>query len=71
VTAELLRFCDQVVLNVRADNAPALQAYRKLGYREHVRFEERLVHRLSDGGWVRSLTAPFRRLLGRVTGQAG
>ena len=42
VTAELLRFCDQVVLNVRADNPPALQAYRRLGYQEHVRFEERL-----------------------------
>lgn len=70
VTAELLRFCDQVVLNVRADNSPALQAYRKLGYREHVRFEERLVHRRSGGGWVRSLTAPFRRLLGRGTGGA-
>jgi ribosomal protein S18 acetylase RimI-like enzyme len=70
VTAELLRFCDQVALNVRADNFPALQAYRTLGYREHVRFEERLVHRLSNGGWVRSLTAPFRRLLGRGTGQA-
>ena len=65
VTAELLRFCDQVVLNVRADNPPALQAYRKLGYREHVRFEERLVHRDVDGGLVRSLTAPLRRLLGR------
>lgn len=68
VTAELLRFCDQVVLNVRADNPPALQAYRKLGYREHVRFEERLVHRTSDGGLVRSLSAPFRRLLGRRAG---
>ena len=45
VTAELLRFCDQVVLNVRADNPPALQAYRRLGYQEHVRFEERLIHR--------------------------
>ena len=70
VTAELLRFCDQVVLNVRADNSPALQAYRKLGYREHVRFEERLVHRLSGGGWGRALTAPFRRLLGRGPGGA-
>jgi ribosomal protein S18 acetylase RimI-like enzyme len=46
VTAELLEACDQVVLNVRSDNPPALQAYRRLGYQEHVRFEERLVHRL-------------------------
>ena len=45
VTQELLRFCDEVVLNVRADNPPALAAYRALGYHEHVRFEERLVHR--------------------------
>jgi len=65
VTAELLRFCDQVVLNVRADNPPALQAYRKLGYREHVRFEERLVHRDDEGSLVASLTAPLRRLLRR------
>ena len=48
VTAELLRTCDQVVLNVRSDNPPALQAYRRLGYQEHVRFEERLVHRLGS-----------------------
>ena len=69
VTAELLRFCDQAVLNVRADNPPALQAYRKLGYREHVRFEERLVHRAPDGGGLaRSLAAPIRRLLGRRDG---
>ena len=32
VTAELLRYCDQVVLNVRADNPPAIAAYRRLGY---------------------------------------
>jgi ribosomal protein S18 acetylase RimI-like enzyme len=66
VTAELLRFCDQVVLNVRSDNPPALQAYRNLGYREHVRFEERLVHR-DDGrtGLLRTIAAPVRRLLGR------
>jgi ribosomal protein S18 acetylase RimI-like enzyme len=66
VTAELLRSCDEVVLNVRSDNPPAIQAYRKLGYREHVRFEERLVHRAVDGGGlVRSLAAPIRRLLRR------
>ena len=61
VTAELLRSCDQVVLNVRADNPPALQAYGRLGYAAHVRFEERLVHRLGSP-WS-GLAAPIRRLL--------
>jgi len=61
VTAELLRFCDQVVLNVRADNPPALQAYRRLGYQEHIRFEERLVHRLGTP-WP-GLPGPLRRFL--------
>jgi RimJ/RimL family protein N-acetyltransferase len=60
VTAELLRTCDEVVLNVRADNPPAIQAYRRLGYVEHVRFEERLIHRL--GSPLGSLAAPIRRL---------
>lgn len=59
VTAELLRTCDQVVLNVRSDNPPALQAYRRLGYREHVRFEERLVHR--QGSPWPGIPGPFRR----------
>jgi ribosomal protein S18 acetylase RimI-like enzyme len=45
VTQELLRTCDDVVLNVRSDNPPAIAAYRALGYREHCRFEERLAHR--------------------------
>jgi ribosomal protein S18 acetylase RimI-like enzyme len=63
VTAELLRSCDQVVLNVRADNPPALNAYRRLGFTEHLRFEERLVHRLGSP-WP-DLTAPFRRLFTR------
>ncbi len=60
VTAELLRSCDQVVLNVRADNPPAIAAYRRLGYREHCRFEERLARRTTPA-WP-DLAAPFRRL---------
>ncbi len=60
VTNELLRYCDQVVLNVRADNPPAIAAYRRLGYQEHCRFEERLVRR-STPAWP-DLTATFRRL---------
>jgi ribosomal protein S18 acetylase RimI-like enzyme len=63
VTAELLRSCDQVVLNVRADNPPALNAYRRLGYAEHLRFEERLVHRLGSP-WP-ALTDTFRRFFTR------
>jgi ribosomal protein S18 acetylase RimI-like enzyme len=48
VTARLLEFCNHVVLNVRSDNPPALNAYRRLGYAEHVRFEERLGHRIGS-----------------------
>ena len=61
VTQELLRHADQVVLNVRADNPPALATYRALGYREHVRFEERLIHR--RGMLWDSILSPLRRLL--------
>jgi ribosomal protein S18 acetylase RimI-like enzyme len=59
VTAQLLEFCDHVVLNVRSDNPPALNAYRRLGYAEHVRFEERLAHRIG------SLWADFASALRR------
>jgi RimJ/RimL family protein N-acetyltransferase len=62
VTAELLRTCDDVILNVRSDNPPALAAYAALGFREHVRFEERLAHR--RGGPWDGIIASLRRLLG-------
>lgn len=60
VTADLLRYCDQVVLNVRADNPPAIAAYRRLGYQDHCRFEERLARRTTPA-WP-DFAAPFRRL---------
>lgn len=61
VTQELLRTCDDVVLNVRADNPPALAAYRALGYRDYCHFEERLIHR--RGGPWDSIVAYFTRAL--------
>jgi ribosomal protein S18 acetylase RimI-like enzyme len=60
VTAELLGFCDHVVLNVRADNPPAINAYRHLGYAEHVRFEERLARRIGNP-WSGLMSALRRR----------
>jgi ribosomal protein S18 acetylase RimI-like enzyme len=61
VTAELLGFCDDVVLNVRADNPPALNAYRRIGYIEHVRYEERLARR--TGSLLGEIGAAIRRRL--------
>jgi ribosomal protein S18 acetylase RimI-like enzyme len=63
VTRELLRTCDEVVLNVRADNPPAIAAYQALGYREYCRFEERLAHR--RGAPWDSIVAQLGRLLVR------
>jgi len=63
VTRELLRTCDEVVLNVRADNPPAIAAYEALGYREYCRFEERLAHR--RGAPWDSIVAQLGRLLVR------
>ena len=66
VTAELFRSCETVVLNVRADNPPALAVSRALGYRTATEFEERLIHRetsLWDSivGPVRALVSDLRR----------
>ena len=63
VTEELLRFCDQVVLNVRADNAPALAAYRRLGYETHLLFEERLIHR--NTSLLKEWAGALRQILAR------
>lgn len=65
VTAELLQRVGDVVLNVHADNGPAITAYERLGYREHCRLSERLGHRRS-GGW--GLMRPIREAI-RLTWQ--
>ncbi len=61
VTQELLRTCDDVVLNVKSDNPPALAAYKALGYLDYCRFEERLAHR--RGAPWDSIVAQLARLL--------
>lgn len=62
VTEELLgTSCDDVVLNVRADNPAAIAAYVALGYRDYNRFEERLAHR--RGGPWGSIVAYLTRAL--------
>jgi predicted GNAT family acetyltransferase len=68
VTAELLSMLPEVVLNVRADNPPALAAYRALGYREHTHFEERLVAR--RGSLWDSIVGPIRQFLTRPRSDA-
>ena len=63
VTQELLHNCDEVVLNVRADNPPAIAAYTALGYKVHNQFEERLAHR--RGAPWDSILAQLGRLIVR------
>jgi ribosomal protein S18 acetylase RimI-like enzyme len=61
VTQELLRTCDEVVLNVRSDNPSAIRAYEAIGYREYCRFEERLSHR--RGAPWDSIVGQLRQML--------
>jgi ribosomal protein S18 acetylase RimI-like enzyme len=68
VTEDLLRICPEVILNVRADNPPALAAYRAIGYREHAHFEERLVSR--RGSLWDSIVGPIRQYLSRPRSDA-
>ncbi len=60
VIAELLDRVSDVALNVHADNAPAVAAYARLGYRTHCQLVERLVRRRS-GGW--GLMRPIREAM--------
>jgi ribosomal protein S18 acetylase RimI-like enzyme len=60
VTSELLDRVHDVVLNVHADNVPAVAAYARLGYREYCRLVERLGRRRS-GGW--GLMRPLREAI--------
>jgi ribosomal protein S18 acetylase RimI-like enzyme len=65
VTAELLRRLPDVALNVHSDNAPAIAAYTRLGYRVHCHLVEQLGHRRS-GGW--GIMRPIREAI-RLTWQ--
>jgi RimJ/RimL family protein N-acetyltransferase len=60
VTAELLARVSDVTLNVHADNAPAIAAYDRLGYRVYSHLVERLGRRRS-GGW--GLMRPIREAI--------
>ncbi|PZR61065.1 MAG: hypothetical protein DLM71_09355 [Chloroflexi bacterium] len=60
VTAELLGRVPDVVLNVHADNSPAIAAYSRLGYGQHCALIERLARRRS-GGWA--LIRPLREAM--------
>jgi RimJ/RimL family protein N-acetyltransferase len=66
VTAQLLKFCREVVLSVDPENAPAVRAYERLGYIE--------VARLIEGAAVRrdvtGLAASLRRMVARTRGRA-
>ena len=60
VTAALLERVPDVALNVHADNAPAVAAYSRLGYRVHCQLVERLARRRA-GAW--GLMRPIREAM--------
>ncbi len=65
VTERLLDFSSDVVLTVDPGNAPAVTAYRKLGYREVCRIVESTARRHDPTG----LRSSLRRMAGRWRGR--
>ncbi len=65
VTRELLETCDEVVLSVNPRNEPAVNAYRRLGYRHDSDLIETAVTRSESIG----VTSLARRLLARWRGR--
>ncbi len=65
VTAQLLEQCDNVVLTVDPDNAPAVTAYRRLGYREICQLIEASATRRDNFG----AGVAFRRLRAAIRGR--
>ena len=65
VTERLLEICDAVVLTVDPGNAPAVRAYKSLGYVESCRLIESNARRRDLTG----LRSAFRRLVAGVRGR--
>ena len=65
VTATLLEYCDHVVLTVDPENAPAVAAYERLGYREVCRLVEASAARRDPSG----VRVTFRRFRAAIRGR--
>jgi ribosomal protein S18 acetylase RimI-like enzyme len=68
VTRALLEFCEDVVLTVDPNNAPAVRAYEKLGYRKACHLVEASAARRDPLGIVSGLHRLRARLAGRRYG---
>lgn len=68
VTAQLLTFCEDVVLSVDPANLPAVRAYERLGFREVTRLIEGAALRRDVTGVATSVRRVVARLRGRGRG---